>query len=63
MKTILDNFERWLIAGNGAAIARQMHSLECAVGKSISVFELQQIKLAFRILVMTIENEKLLKGE
>lgn len=62
MKTILDNFERWVRADNGPAMAKQMRSLEQAVGYQISKFELDQIKAAVRIIIWTVENERLING-
>lgn len=51
MKTLLNNFERWIKYNNGPAIARQMSALSTACKNGIiSQFELKQIKLA--VLVM-----------
>ncbi len=52
MKTILNNFQRWINSGNGLAMCRQMSALErAAMTGKLSTSELNQIKLA--LLIMT----------
>ncbi len=56
MKTILNNFQRWIDSGNGMAMAHQMSQLEIACKNGIiSQFELNQIKLALVIMTKEIK--------
>ena len=63
MKTLLDNFERWMNDDNGPAIVRQMQALEQAANDEnhpFTKFELTQVKAAVRIIWWTIQNERIL---